>query len=256
MSTSKMKVSLITLSFNCVESLSHTIASVNAQTYGNIEHVIKDGSSSDGSFELAKSRATRSPVVVSKDDMGIYDALNQALDLVTGDIVGLVHSGDVLGGDSTVEKVVNAFAAEEVDVVWGNLNITSAQNGRVIREWRSKPFTRNSLYFGWMPPHPTLFVRVNSKFGRLRYNDKFKISGDYEYILRLLSQHPTARHINEVLYNMEFGGVSTRSSTLYSKFKEDLQATKSLHGCIPIFMVLTKVLRKLVQLRLANLIRK
>ena len=150
MSPSKMKVSLITLSFNSVESLSHTIASVNAQTYGNIEHVIKDGSSSDGSFKLAKSCATRSPVVVSKDDMGIYDALNQALDLATGDIIGVVHSGDVLGEDKTVEKVVDAFAAEDVDVVWGNLNITSAQSGRVLREWRSKPFSRNSLYFGWM----------------------------------------------------------------------------------------------------------
>lgn len=222
-------ISIVTAVYNRVETLAEALSSVERQTYGRVQHVIIDGGSSDGSIELIRARAGADAIVVSELDNGIYDALNKGVARATGDVIGLLHSDDLFATDDVLAKVAAGFAQTDVMAVYGDLEYVRRNDpARVVRHWKSGHFRRERLGWGWMPPHPALFLRrsVIERMGA--YDTSFRIAGDYDAILRYFSLEGfRTAYIPEVLVKMRVGGESNRSiERILRKSREDWRAIR------------------------------
>lgn len=225
-----MKVSIITATYNSAKTISDTLNSLNAQTYPDIEYIIIDGGSKDNTLSLIKSSCSRVSVIVSEPDKGIYDALNKGISSATGDIIGFLHSDDFFAYPDAVMDIVEAMRASNADAVYGDLNyISSTDNNVIVRKWVSGEFDIKKMKLGWMPPHPTFYMKRScyQHFGS--FDLSYKISADYDSLLRYLWIHKIAvKYIPKVIINMRVGGVSNRSlSNMIMKTKEDVKAMKS-----------------------------
>lgn len=246
-----MKVSIVTAVFNRAATVGDTISSIQRQTYPKIEHVIQDGGSTDGTLNVIQDLATEQTLVVSAQDSGIYDAINKGIARASGDVVGLMHSDDFFAHDRVIEKVVESFSDPKVDAVFGDLDYVSANNpDKIIRHWKSGAFSRAKLARGWMPPHPTLYLRryVFEQHGT--YDTSFRIASDYDAILRFFGAAGIqSAYLPEVLVKMRVGGESNASlSRIIRKSHEDLRALRS-NSVGGAGVLLLKNLRKLNQLR-------
>ena len=221
-----MKISIITISFNAKSTIEKTLQSVANQSYKNIEHIIVDGGSKDNTLEICNSFSHVSKII-SEPDNGVYDAFNKGLKLATGDIIGFLNADDVFFNENSVQEIVNPFSNNETDIVYGNLDYVN-EEGRVIRNWISKPYEKGLIKKAWMPAHPTFYCKkeVYDRLGG--YNDSFKIGGDFELCLRFLEVNKVPSfYLNKKLVKMLVGGIS--NSGLKSKwtiYKEELRAFK------------------------------
>src|SRR5450759_205999 len=155
-----LTVSIITVSYNSVGTISDTINSVLSQTYQNIEYIIIDGSSVDGTIELVQSFGKRISKFVSEPDKGIYDAINKGIRLATGDIIGILHSDDFFYNKFVIEKVVKSFVDNDIDAVIGDVQFVDPQKtSKIVRQYSSKNFNPSKFRFGFMPAHPGFYVR-------------------------------------------------------------------------------------------------
>ncbi|AFR02750.1 glycosyl transferase [Pectobacterium carotovorum subsp. carotovorum] len=225
-----MKVSIITATYNSAKTISDTLKSLNAQTYPDIEYIIIDGGSKDNTLSLIKSSCSRVSVIISEPDKGIYDALNKGILSATGDIIGFLHSDDFFAYPDAVKDIVDAMRESNADAVYGDLNyISSTDNDVIVRKWVSGGFDINKMKLGWMPPHPTFYMKraCYQRFGS--FDLSYRISADYDSLLRYLWIHKvTVKYIPKVIINMRVGGMSNRSlSNMIMKTKEDVKAMKS-----------------------------
>ena len=225
-----MKISIVTAVYNRSGTVGQAIQSVSAQDYGNVEHVLVDGGSTDGTLEILHAHASDGSVLISEPDEGIYDALNKGISRASGDVIGLMHSDDFFAHDRVLSDVAQCFENPEIDAVYGDLDYISASDtNRVIRSWTSGDYTRAKLKWGWMPPHPTLFLRI-SVFQDLGYYDtSYRIAADYDAILRYFGTgNIRPAYIPEVLIKMRVGGESNRSlSKVIRKSREDYRALRA-----------------------------
>lgn len=230
-----MKISIITAVFNRADSIADAMRSVQAQSWHNVEHVVVDGASTDGTLQVlqaclgAPARAGYLATCISEPDRGIYDALNKGLARASGEVIGLMHSDDFFADDEVLASVAAAFADPAVDAVYGDLDyVAKADTSRIIRRWRSGDYSPAKLAHGWMPPHPTLFLRrsVIERWGG--FDTQFRIAADYDAVLRYFGQgkiHPA--YIARVLVKMRLGGESNRSlGRIWLKSREDYTALK------------------------------
>ncbi len=222
-------ISLITVTFNSAKTLRHTIDSIRNQTCRNVEYIIVDGGSADGTIDIIEHNNNLITKWISEPDKGIYDAINKGIGMATGEYVGLIHADDTLAGADVLQSIVQAIDLHHPDVLYGNLDYVSADDeARLIRRWISQPFSDCLLKRGWMPPHPTLYVRRDwfDKIGN--YNTKMKIAADYDFILRLFSNKGlNTIYLPKCLVKMRVGGASNRSVTnILIKMKEDYQALR------------------------------
>jgi len=221
-----IKISIITISFNSSQTIEKTLNSVASQSFKNIEYIIVDGGSMDNTLEICNSFSHISKII-SEPDKGVYDAFNKGLKLVTGDIIGFLNADDVFFNENSVLEIVSAFSNNETDIVYGNLDYVNAE-GKVIRNWISKPYEKGLIKKAWMPAHPTFYCKkeVYDRLGD--YNDSFKIGGDFELCLRFLEVNKVPSfYLNKKLVKMLIGGIS--NSGLKSKwtiYKEELRAFK------------------------------
>lgn len=225
-----MKISIITAVLNREDTIGSALDSLQEQTYGDFEHLIQDGGSTDGTLDEVRRRADERSAIVSEPDSGIYDAINKGIARATGDVIGLLHSDDVFGSNEVLAKVCQALSDSSVQGVYGDLEYVSTSDlSRVIRHWRSKAYDRGKLSKGWMPPHPTLFLRreVFDRWGA--YDTNYEIAADYDAILRWLGRGGVSlAYIPEVLVKMRVGGESNRSlSRILRKSREDYRALRS-----------------------------
>lgn len=244
-----MKISVITCVYNRVATIADAIDSVSAQTYGEVEHIIVDAQSDDGTLDVIRARQHDRLHLESGPDAGIYDALNKGCARATGDIVGVVHSDDWLADERVLAWVAAAFA-EGADVVYGDLDYVSARDpSRVIRAWKTGAFNLARLKWGWMPPHPALFVRRELLAELGFYNTTYRIAADYDLVLRLFSRTSLrAAYIPRVLVKMRTGGASNGSlRQVLRKSAEDYRALRAnrIGGAATL---LAKNLRKVGQL--------
>ncbi|WP_178990231.1 glycosyltransferase family 2 protein [Winogradskyella schleiferi] len=224
-----MKVSLITATYNSESTINTCMESVLNQTYKNIEYIVIDGVSSDGTLSYIEEKSKAYPQIIysSAKDMGIYDALNKGIEKATGDIIGLVHSDDFLADNNVIETIVNTFKNENADGVYGNLHYIAFENtDKVIRNWVGKQFRPKLLTQGWMPAHPTLYLKkdVYEKYGT--FNLSYKIAADYDFILRIFKQ-PQLKfyYLPKTIVKMRVGGASNRSlKNIIQKTNEDYRA--------------------------------
>lgn len=224
-----LTISVITAVYNNRQTIAEALDSTLVQTHPFVETVVVDGASTDGTRELLRGYADRLSILVSEPDKGLYDALNKGIRLATGDVIGFMHSDDVFGDDEVLARVAAAFADPSVLAVYGDLLYVSKDDpSKVVRCWRAGKFSRRRLCWGWMPPHPTLYVRrdVYEQVGG--FNTRYRIAADYDHILRVFSiplLNPV--YIPEVLVKMRLGGSSNRSlSNIIRKSREDFSALK------------------------------
>ena len=224
-----MKISVITAVFNGRETVADAIESVLRQSHPDIELVVIDGASTDGTRELIESYQKRMAVFISEPDEGIYDALNKGISLATGNIVGFLHADDLFAGNNVLSKIADVFSDPSVDAVYGDLVYVSRfEPDKVIRYWRAQDFSPGKLKKGWMPPHPTFYVR-RSIYERLgSFDTSYHIAADYDCILRMLGQgRLNCRYVPEVLVKMRVGGKSNNSlRNIVVKSVEDYRALK------------------------------
>lgn len=224
-----MRISVVTAVFNRVGTIANAMKSVQSQSYPQVEHIVQDGGSKDGTLNEVVRLATESTHLISERDSGIYDAINRGIQRATGDVIGLMHSDDFFANVGVLAKVANVFADPTIDGVYGDLQYVSANDPkRVIRHWRSGTYNPFLLKRGWMPPHPTLYLRRHV-FERLGFYDtSFSISADYDAMLRyLVKGQITLAYIPEVLVKMRLGGESNRSlERILRKSREDLRALR------------------------------
>ena len=223
-----MKVSIITATYNSEKALPSAIEAIKKQTYSNIEWIVVDGLSNDRTVELIQSNSEFITKWVSEKDNGIYDALNKGLGLASGDIIGFLHSDDFFAEDDTINNIVEKFIKSNANAVYGDLEyVQSEDTQKVIRYWKSKPFERKNLKKGWMPPHPTLFLKkeVYSKHGLFDLN--YSISGDYDFMLRILKDDELSfSYLPKVITKMRVGGASSSIGNIKRKMKEDVRAIR------------------------------
>ena len=208
-----MKISVVTASYNSAATIADTLRSIASQTYRNIEHLVIDGGSKDTTVQIVHALGAPDLKVVSEPDRGIYDAMNKGLAMATGDVVGFLNSDDVYADERVLERVAQAFDDPQVDAVYGDIVFVAEQDtSRVVRLWTSRPYTPGLCSSGWMPPHPSLYVRraVYEKHGG--YDLDFPAAADFEMALRLLDiEHLTSAYVPAVQVRMRMGGQSTRS---------------------------------------------
>lgn len=247
-----MKISIVTVCYNSAKTIRDTIESVLSQTYADVEYIIVDGASTDGTIEIVDSYRNQVSKFISEPDHGIYDAMNKGIAAATGDVVGLLNSDDVYEHKDVLTDVVSSFSERSsADIIFGDVVFASPDNmNRVVRYYRSSHFRPWKLRFGWMPPHPATFVRreVYEKYGL--YSLNYRIASDYEIFVRWMLLNKLRYHyLDAVLVRMRTSGVSTsgwKSSVLITK--EIVRACRDNGVYTNLPLILTKVPFKLVEL--------
>jgi glycosyltransferase involved in cell wall biosynthesis len=223
-----MKISIITVTYNSAATLRDTLQSVNSQDYTDIEHILVDGGSTDSTVDIIKSF----PHVqkwVSEKDKGLYDAINKGIQMAGGDVIGILNSDDFFPSKHIVSKIARAFADNKVEAVYGDIAFVRPENlNKVIRLYSSKKFTPRRFAFGYMPAHPSFYVKKEcyAKLGCYKYD--YKIAADYELLMRFIYKNKITHHyIPEILVYMRTGGVSNKNIlSRYTLNKEIIRACK------------------------------
>jgi len=223
-----MKVSIITVCFNIAQTIEDTIKSVLSQDYEDIEHIVVDGASTDGTLDVIKKYKNNIAKVISEPDNGIYDAMNKGLSSSTGGIVATLNGDDVYAKKTTVSRMVEFIQQNELDAAYGDLiYIDRKKSNRVRRFWKAGPYKKGAFYRGWVVPHPTFFCRkeIYEKYGY--FNDTLQIAADFELMLRLIEKHQIKiGYLPEVIVKMGTGG---KANVLRGIIQGNEEIIKSFH---------------------------
>jgi glycosyltransferase involved in cell wall biosynthesis len=245
-----MKISVITATFNSASTLESTLESFRSQEYKNKELIIIDGGSTDGSKEIIRNAGDVVQKWVSEPDQGIYDALNKGIRMSEGDVIGFLHSGDLYADSNVLQKIIIPFQESQVDIIYGDLRyVNKDKRKRVVRYWKSGEFHPGLIQKGWMPPHPTFYMRREIYASLGLFDLSFKIAADYDLMLRVL-KNPGLKiaYIPEVLVEMETGGLSNgRLVNVIRKSIEDYRAMRKNGIMNPWWVLGRKNLGKLNQ---------
>ena len=252
---SNMKVSIVTTSYNSAVTIKDTMESVLSQTYQNIEYIVKDGGSTDGTLDIIREFEPKfhgRMKWASMKDKGIYDGMNQGIEMATGDVIGIINSDDFYTSNDIIENIVEVMNHKKVDAVYGDIHFVRDTNlNKIIRFYSSKRFRPFWLRFGFMPAHPSFYVKkdVYKKAGL--YKTDYKIAADFEIMVRLfLKYHITYQYINRDFVTMRTGGASTKN--LHNRMIgliEDVRACHENGFYTNKLFVAAKYLYKILQLR-------
>jgi len=208
-----MKVSIITVVLNNAEYIEACIQSVINQDYENIEYIVIDGGSTDGTIDVIKKYEDKITVWISEPDDGMYYAINKGIDMSSGDIIGMLHSDDLYIDAHVISNVVRKFGKDNVDSVYADLVYVERNNlSNIVRYYDSSVFRVSKFAYGWMPAHPSCFIRKNvyAKYGL--YKTDYIIAADYELLVRFYAKHRVSySYLPKVIVKMRSGGLSTRN---------------------------------------------
>jgi glycosyltransferase involved in cell wall biosynthesis len=208
-----MKISIITVAYNSAATILDTLRSVASQTYADIEYIVIDGGSRDDTVALVQRYAASKTILVSEPDKGIYDAMNKGLALATGDVVGFLNSDDILANKEVISKIANEFSDSKIDACYGDLVYVAQDDlSKVVRYWKSRSYEPGLCAKGWMPAHPTFYVRRSVYQRHGGFDLSMKLQADFEMALKLLHTHQIrTKYLPEVLVRMRMGGASNAS---------------------------------------------
>lgn len=225
-----MKISIITVCYNSASTIADTINSISSQTYFDKEHIVVDGASKDATMDIVQSSASVARFV-SEPDMGIYDAMNKGIKLATGDVVGTLNADDFYVNESVLGDVSQIFEDATVEACYGDLVYVSQQDtDKIVRYWRSRNYVSGLFKSGWMPAHPTFFVR-KSVYDRLGGFDlHYKIAADFELLFRLIEQNKIkTKYLPKVLVKMRLGGTTNKNISNISMQNKEIVAILNKH---------------------------
>jgi len=246
-----MKISIITVSYNSAKTIGETIRSVQEQVYPDIEYIICDGASKDTTLEIINNFNNLGNIrLISEPDKGIYDAMNKGLKIAEGDVIGFLNSDDFYCGPSVISKVAECFQQTGCDALYGDLYYVDHQDiNKVVRIWKAGPYKKNSFKFGWMPPHPTFFVRkeVYERYGG--FNTLLKSAADYELMLRFIYKNQIKiSYLPIFMVKMRAGGVSNASWKNRIRANNEDKFAWKLNKVTPYFFTTwLKPIRKITQ---------
>ena len=251
-----MKVSIITIVYNNKACIADCIQSVHSQTYPNIEHIVIDGGSTDGTQKQIEAFQNNLAFYLSEKDKGLYDALNKGIRQATGDVIGILHSDDLFYEPNSIQRIVETFENTNADLIYAKGQYVDQENiEKVKRIYRSKPFHRRYLPFGWIPLHTTIYVRKEVFQQHGLYEQNYTIASDYEISLRWFKNNQIKKvYLNEWVVKMRLGGKSTTAKLQMIKSTEDLDVIRryQLWGW---FTLGCKIARKVPQYILPRIIR-
>ncbi len=245
------KISIISVVYNNSRTIANAIESVISQNYTNIEYIIIDGNSTDGTLEIINNYASKISKIVSEKDNGIYDAMNKGLKLATGDVIGILNSDDLYANNSILNEVMTQFNNDpDLDILYGDLVYVKHDNiNKIVRTWTSKPYYSNFFENGDVPPHPSLFVsaRVYQEAGY--FNLKYRLAADYEFMLRIFKTFRfKIKYLPLVFVNMRLGGATNNSlKNIYKGNVEILNSWKENRYTIPLLLIPKRIFKRLIQ---------
>lgn len=244
-----MKVSVITVCYNRKATIEQSIKSVLDQDYPDIEYIVVDGNSSDGTQDSIRKYSDKIAQYISEPDKGMYDAINKGLARATGDIIGLMHSDDVFYDQQVIAKIVDTFKNNpDSDGVYGNgIYVTNDEEQKLVRNRIGGEYDYKKLKSGWLPLHPTVYIKKTIIDSYGNYDLKFKIASDTEFLLRYLFKHKIKMsYLNDYVVKMRMGGLSTDYKRAFKVLKEDYQIYK-YHNVSGIKVVFQKKIIALMQ---------
>lgn len=245
-----MKVSIITVVYNSADTIMDAVRSVRSQTYPDIEYIVVDGASKDGTTDLLRANESLFDTFVSESDEGLYDAINKGIGLSTGDVVGLMHADDLFADDDAIAGIAKVFQQKKTDSVYGDLVYVQKDHpDQIVRKWVAGEYKMQKFLYGWMPPHPTFYLR-REKFEQIGlYDSSFKTAADYEFLLRCLYKNKvTSAYLPKTLVKMRIGGKS--NATIQNRLQanqQDYRAWKANDLKPYVFTRFMKPARKIFQ---------
>ncbi len=253
-----MKVSVITVTFNSAKTIVDTLDSVAMQTHTDIEHLIIDGASSDGTVDLVLSRSDSKITLISEQDKGIYDAMNKGLSLASGEVIGFLNSDDFFADNEVIAKIISVFKDPKVEACFADLVYVTQEKNEVVRHWKSKSFKKGDFAKGWCPAHPTFYVRksVIARFGC--FDISLKLAADVDLMMRYLERgQVNAVYIPHVLVRMRIGGVTNQNWK--NILQQNMEVFNALHeNGVPFlktWFLINKVLSRLSQFVAGRVLR-
>lgn len=249
-----MKVSIITSCYNRAATIRSAIESVLAQDYNDIEFIVVDGSSTDGSLDIIREYVDRISIIISEPDHGMYEAINKGIRVATGEIIGLLHSDDFFYDNGVIGRIVKRIKRTHADFLYGDgLFVNSDNTNKVVRNWIGGGYRLWKVRHGWLPLHPTCYIRRDVMMRLGLYNESYKIAADSDLLVRyLLTGGLTVTYLNEYIVRMRMGGLSTDSAKRKKMWEEDIRVYVS-HGLWPTLTKLEKMAWKVPQFVLALL---
>ncbi len=245
-----MKISIITVCYNSASTIEDTIQSVAKQKYKDIEYIIVDGNSKDNTVDIIKQYDNVVSKWISEKDNGIYDAMNKGIGMATGEVIGILNADDIYTDEDVISNVIREFEDESVMGVYGDLKYVQKEDtSKIIRFWKSGEYKPGKFLNGWMPPHPTFYVRrsIYQKFGLYRLD--MPSASDYEFMLRVIHVNQIKiNYLPKVLVLMREGGKSNSSLTNRINANKDDRRAWSVNNVKPRFYTLfLKPISKILQ---------
>lgn len=252
-----MKVSIITSCYNRVTTIRSAIESVLAQDYDNIEFIVVDGASTDGTLEIIREYIDRISIIISESDDGMYEAINKGIRAATGDVIGLLHSDDFFYDNGVVSRIVERLEATKADLLYGDgLFVNPNNTSKVVRNWIGGNYRLWKVRHGWLPLHPTCYIRREVMLRLGLYNESYKIAADSDLLVRyLITGNLSVTYLKEYIVRMRMGGLSTDSAKRKKMWDEDIRVYAS-HGLWPTLTKLEKMAWKVPQFIRRNNIKQ
>lgn len=242
-----MKISIITICYNSAQTLEKTILSVAGQSYKNIEYIVVDGHSNDGTVDIIKKYQDKITCWISESDKGLYDALNKGIGMATGDLIGILNSDDTFYSDTVIAKIAHFHQQNDIEGSIGDI-IQHKEDGKIIRLYSSKYWNPEKLKIGFMPPHPSIFLKreLFNKFGQ--YSTDFVIAADYELVIRFfLKNQINWKYSHITTTAMLFGGLSSSGSSSYELITIEIQKALLMNGLeVNLFKIRFRFLWKII----------
>jgi glycosyltransferase involved in cell wall biosynthesis len=247
-----MKVSIITATYNSSAHIVDCVKSVNDQTYQDIEHIIVDGASKDNTLDIVNGIPNRVGRIISEPDKGIYDAMNKGINAATGDVIGILNSDDFFTSDDVIQTVVDSFKNNDIDALYGDVHFVSPDNlSKSVRYYSSSVFNPSLFRFGFMPAHPSFYMKKEcyDKYGL--YALDYKIASDYDLLIRYLYKEKIKyKYIKKDFVTMRTGGVSTENfNSRVTLNKEIVRACRKYGIYTNVLMLSLKYLYKIFELK-------
>jgi len=246
-----MKLSIITVSYNSADTIEFTIKSVLSQKIPDLEYIIIDGGSTDGTLNIIEGFKKEITVFISEPDSGIYDAMNKGIRLATGEVIGVLNSDDIYADENVLHDVMQNFNSDNsLDILFGNLVYVKQNNtDKIVRKWKSQPYFKYFFETGNVPPHPSLFVTSKVYKQAEPFDLQFNLAADYEFMLRIFKKHSfKSKYINRLIVRMRLGGATNQSiKNILNGNKQILTAWRNNGLKAPITLMPLRIIKRLSQ---------
>jgi glycosyltransferase involved in cell wall biosynthesis len=251
MNKSELKISIITVVYNNKRTIKDAINSVLNQTYSNIEYIIIDGNSTDGTMDIVLEFSGRISKVISEKDSGIYDAMNKGIDLATGDVIGILNSDDMYNSLDTLQYIMDLFISDnDLDILYGDLVYVKTNDiNSIVRKWIGQEYYNNYFEYGNVPPHPSLFVRAHVYNQAGLFNLKYRLASDYEFMLRIFKKFDfKIKYLPILIVKMRLGGATNNSVfNILKGNNEILDAWRENGLSVPFLLMPLRLIKRVLQ---------